>query len=84
MTLVDLYSYRAPTPDDRPAGEWIDGQPHVDGAVASLDRLGYLIALYESRGFAPTLGPTAAARMTAAGGGWARLAARLEIRGGTE
>lgn len=65
---------------DRPAGDWIDGRPHVDGQVASLDRLGYLIAVYESHGYKPTLGPRAAERMTAAGGGWARLAARLERR----
>ncbi|MDJ0027478.1 hypothetical protein QM583_10275 [Gordonia alkanivorans] len=84
MTVLDMYSYRTPVPDDRPAGDWIDGRPHVDGRIASLDRLGYLIAVYESRGLRPTLGPTAARRMAAAGGGWARLAARLEIRGGTE
>ena len=82
MTVVDMYPFRAGR--DRPEGDWIDGRPHVDGRIASLDRLGYLIAVYESRGHKPTLGPSAAARMTAAGGGWARLAARLEIRGGTE
>lgn len=65
---------------DRPAGDWIDSRPHVDGSVASLDRLGYLVAVYESRGYKPTLGDTAYQRMTAAGGGWARLAARLERR----
>ncbi|OCH81029.1 hypothetical protein [Gordonia sp. UCD-TK1] len=76
MTVVQMhpiYAARA-----RPAGDWIDGRPHVDGQVASLDRLGYLIAVYESRGYKPTLGDTAYQRMTAAGGGWARLAARLD------
>lgn len=78
MTVVDMYPLRIVR--DRPAGDWIDGRPHVDGQVASLDRLGYLIAVYESHGYKPTLGPRAAERMTAAGGGWARLAARLERR----
>lgn len=78
MTVVDMYPLRIGR--DRPQGDWIDGRPHVDGSVASLDRLGYLIAVYESHGYTPTLGPSAAERMTAAGGGWARLAARLERR----
>lgn len=78
--IIDLHAHRYDNPTHRPDGDWIDGHPHVDGAIASLERLGYLIAVYESRGHKPTLGPTAAQRMAAAGGGWARLAARLEVR----
>ncbi|MFW0796556.1 hypothetical protein AAFP30_22320 [Gordonia sp. CPCC 205515] len=79
-TIWDRPLRRRQHAEDHLAGDWIDGRPHVDGRIASLDRLGWWIAVYESHGHPPTIGRDAYDRMTAAGGGFARLAARLDLK----